>query len=43
MDSGGTVSIRIGLLQAGEAEAAQRLWEHFPRLVDLARAGEFAR
>jgi RNA polymerase sigma factor (sigma-70 family) len=39
MDSGGSVTTWIGLLQAGEDQAAQRLWErYFPRLIELARA-----
>jgi RNA polymerase sigma factor (sigma-70 family) len=39
MDAGGSVTTWIGLLRAGEAAAAQRLWErYFPRLITLARA-----
>ena len=39
MDAGGSVTTWISLLRAGEAVAAQRLWErYFPRLITLARA-----
>jgi DNA-directed RNA polymerase specialized sigma24 family protein len=39
MGAGGSVTTWIGLLQAGEEEAAQCLWErYFPRLLELARA-----
>ena len=39
MSGAGTVTTWIGLLQAGETAAAQRLWErYFPRLLQVARA-----
>jgi RNA polymerase sigma factor (sigma-70 family) len=39
MDSGGSVTTWIGLLELGDRAAAQALWErYFPRLIDLARA-----
>jgi RNA polymerase sigma factor (sigma-70 family) len=39
MNPEGTVTTWIHLLQAGETQAAQRLWErYFPRLLEVARA-----
>jgi DNA-directed RNA polymerase specialized sigma24 family protein len=39
MDSGGSVTTWIGMLELGDRAAAQALWErYFPRLIQLARA-----
>jgi RNA polymerase sigma factor (sigma-70 family) len=39
MDSSGSVTTWIGMLELGDREAAQALWErYFPRLIELARA-----
>ena len=39
MDSGGSVTTWIGMLELGDRVAAQALWErYFPRLIELARA-----
>jgi RNA polymerase sigma factor (sigma-70 family) len=39
MDSGGSVTTWIGMLELGDHKAAQALWErYFPRLIELARS-----